>query len=76
MYGYGNGTNHDQSAHPKTLTMQMREGASHLMVTVPSTSLSQKQDPEMLSPQSAFCMMMQLAMNLKLRLTLVMLLRI
>ncbi len=66
----------DQRAHPKTLTMQMREGASHLIVTVPSTSLSQKQDPEILSPQSAFCMIMQLAMNLKLRLTFVMLLRI
>ena len=66
----------DQRAQPKTLTMQMREGASHLMVTVPSTSLSQKQEPEMLSPQSAFCIMIQLAINLKFLLTLVMLLRI
>ncbi len=66
----------DHSAHPKTLTMQMRVGASHFIVTVPSTSLSQKQDPEMLSPQSAFCMMIQLAMNLKFLLTVVMDLRI
>ena len=66
----------DQRAHPKTLTMQMREGASHLMVTVPSTSLSQKQEPEILRPQSAFCMMIQLAMNLKFLLTVVMDLRI
>ena len=65
-----------QRAQPNTLTMQMRLGASHLMVTVPSTSLSQKQEPEMLSPQSAFCMMMQLAMNLKFLLTVVMFLRI
>ena len=65
-----------QSAHPNTLTMQIREAASHLMVTVPSTSLSQKHDPEMLSPQSAFCMIMQLAMNLKFLLTLVMFFKI
>ena len=45
--------------------MQMSDGESHLTVTVPSTSLSQKQEPERLSPQSAFCMMMQLAINLK-----------
>lgn len=63
-------------AHPKTFTMQIRLGASHLIVTVPSTSLSQKHEPEMLSPQSAFCMMMQLAMNLKFLLTVVMFLRI
>lgn len=68
--------NLDQRAHPKTLTMQMRVGASHLTVTVPSTSLSQKQEPEMLRPQSAFCMMMQLAMNLKFLLKAVMFLRI
>lgn len=68
--------NADQRAQPKTLTMQMSVGASHLIVTVPSTSLSQKHDPEMLSPQSAFCMMIQLAMNLKLRFTLVIFLRI
>ena len=55
----------DQRAHPKILTMQINEGESHLTVTVPSTSLSQKQDPERLRPQSAFCMMIQLAMNLK-----------
>jgi len=66
----------NQSAHPKTLTMQIREGASHLIVTVPSTSLSQKQEPEILSPQSAFCIMMQFAMNLKFLLTDVMFLRI
>lgn len=66
----------DQSAQPKTLTMQMRLGASHLMVTVPSTSLSQKQEPEMLSPQSAFCMMMQFAINLKFLLVPVIYLRI
>ena len=66
----------DQRAHPKTLTMQMREGASHLIVTVPSTSLSQKQDPEILSPQSAFCIMIQFAMNLKFLLTPVIVLRI
>lgn len=30
-----------QSAHPNTLTTQMRVGESHLTVTVPSTSLSQ-----------------------------------
>ena len=65
-----------QRAHPKTLTIQMREGASHLIVTVPSTSLSQKHEPEMLSPQSAFCIMMQLAMNLKFLLTVVIFLRI
>jgi len=69
-------TDVNQSAHPKTLTMQIREGASHLIVTVPSTSLSQKQEPEMLSPQSAFCIMMQFAMNLKFLLTDVMFLRI
>ena len=63
-------------AHPKTLTMQIKVGASHLIVTVPSTSLSQKHEPEILSPQSAFCMMMQLAMNLKFLLTVVILLRI
>ena len=68
--------NLDQSAHPKTLTMQIKVGASHLTVTVPSTSLSQKQEPEMLSPQSAFCMMMQLAMNLKFLLNSVIFLRI
>jgi len=27
----------DQSAHPNTLTIQIRDGASHLIVTVPST---------------------------------------
>jgi hypothetical protein len=63
-------------AQPNTLTMQISEGASHLIVTVPSTSLSQKQDPEILRPQSAFCMIMQLAMNLKFLLTVVILLRI
>lgn len=56
--------------------MQMSEGESHLTVTVPSTSLSQKQDPERLSPQSAFCMMIQLAMNLKFLFLEVMFLRI
>ncbi len=66
----------NQSAHPNTLTIQIREGESHLTVTVPSTSLSQKQDPERLSPQSAFCMMMQLAMNLKFLFLVVMFLRI
>jgi hypothetical protein len=66
----------NQRAQPKTFTMQMREGASHLIVTVPSTSLSQKQEPEMLSPQSAFCIMIQLAMNLKFLLTAVMLFKI
>ena len=29
------------SAHPKTLTTQIRVGESHFIVTVPSTSLSQ-----------------------------------
>lgn len=66
----------DQSAQPKTFTMQISVGASHLIVTVPSTSLSQKQEPEILSPQSAFCIMMQLAMNLKFLLTVVIFLRI
>lgn len=66
----------NHSEHPKTFTMQMRVGASHLTVTVPSTSLSQKHEPEILSPQSAFCMMMQLAINLKFLLTFVMFLRI
>lgn len=66
----------NQRAHPKTLTIQMSEGESHLTVTVPSTSLSQKQDPERLSPQSAFCMMMQLAINLKFLFFAVMLFKI
>lgn len=66
----------NHSAQPNTLTMQMSVGASHLIVTVPSTSLSQKQEPEILSPQSAFCMMMQLAINLKFLLTCVIFLRI
>lgn len=55
----------NQRAQPNTFTMQISEFESHLTVTVPSTSLSQKHDPERLSPQSAFCMMMQLAINLK-----------
>jgi hypothetical protein len=66
--------NHNE--HPKTFTMQIRVGASHLTVTVPSTSLSQKQEPEILRPQSAFCMMMQLAMNLKFLFTFVMFFKI
>ncbi len=59
----------NQRAHPKTLTTQIRDGESHLTVTVPSTSLSQKQEPERLSPQSAFCMMIQLVIYLKFLLT-------
>ena len=66
----------DQSAQAKTCTIQISVGASHLTVTVPSTSLSQKQEPEMLSPQSAFCIIMQLAINLKFLLTFVMFFRI
>ena len=65
-----------QRAQPKTLTIQISEVESHLTVTVPSTSLSQKQEPLRFRPQSAFCMMIQLAMNLKFLLTEVMALRI
>lgn len=59
------------NAQPKTLTTQISDWESHFTVTVPSTSLSQKQDPDKFNPQSAFCMIMQLVMNLKFLLTLV-----
>ena len=55
--------------------MQINDEESHFTVTVPSTSLSQKQDPERFRPQSAFCIMIQLAINLKFRLVAVIVLR-
>ncbi len=58
-------SNLTHKAHPKTLTMQVKLGESHLTVTVPSASLSQKQDPLRISPQSIFCMMIQFEINLK-----------
>jgi hypothetical protein len=66
----------DHKEQPNTLTIQINVVESHLTVTVPSTSLSQKQEPEIFNPQSAFCMIIQLAINLKFLLTVVIALRI
>lgn len=55
----------DQVKHANTLTIQMSESESHLMVMLPSVSLSQKQDADRLMPQSDFWIITQLAIILK-----------